>query len=101
MRAFMFFAVMSALLMPFIAAAEPVPSAATVLAGPCVNCHGVDGRGAGAIPSIAGKPAEALLQSLKEFKSGSRQATVMDRLAKGYSDEQLRSLASYFANNAQ
>jgi cytochrome c553 len=32
------------------------------------------------------------------FKSGTRTATIMHQLAKGYSDEQIRLLASYFAS---
>lgn len=81
-------------------AEDPARSAAlsqAVLAAPCFNCHGPDAKGAAAIPGLAGRPAEALLLQLKEFKAGSRSATVMTRLAKGYSDQQLDSLAQYFA----
>lgn len=72
----------------------------TVLAGPCANCHGTDGRSPGPIASIAGRPEAALLAQLKAFKSEAPPAgtTVMNRLAKGYTDEQLGALARHFAS---
>jgi cytochrome c553 len=46
----------------------------------------------------AGRRSEAdTVQQLLAFKAGSRPATVMTQLAKGYSDEQIRQLAAYFA----
>lgn len=75
-------------------AADPAPA---VLAGSCANCHGTDGKGGGAIPAIKGRPEEALLRQLQAFKAGTAPATVMGRLAKGYSDTQLAALAKHFA----
>ena len=34
---------------------------------------------------------------MREFKDGKRQATVMHQIAKGLSDEQVKTLADYFA----
>lgn len=78
--------------------AEPVRED-QILAGPCTNCHGPDGRSPGAIPSIAGLPEQALLVKLTEFKSDTPPAgtTVMNRLAKGYSEAQIAMLARYYA----
>ena len=68
------------------------------LAATCTGCHGTDGRTVGeAIPALAGQPKEALLTSLKAFKSGERSATVMTQLAKGYSDSDLERIAAFFA----
>lgn len=71
----------------------------SVLAATCFNCHGTDGRSPGAIPAIAGRPESALRAQLKAFKSETPPAgtTVMDRHAKGYSDEEIDALASYFS----
>ena len=41
--------------------------------------------------------AQETFQQLLAFKAGTRPATVMTQLAKGYSDAQLRQLAAYFA----
>lgn len=70
-----------------------------VLAGSCANCHGTEGRLAGVIPAIAHRPAGVLEAQLLAFKRDQEpRATVMDRIAKGYTDDELRALAQYFAN---
>ena len=70
-----------------------------MLAGPCINSHGPEGRSPGAIPSIAGLSEEAIKTKLIAFKSETPPSgtTIMNRLAKGYSDAQIESLARYFA----
>lgn len=70
-----------------------------LLAASCANCHGTDGKLAGAIPAIANRPATALESQLLDFKhDDNTRATVMPRIAKGYSDEELKALAQYFSN---
>jgi cytochrome subunit of sulfide dehydrogenase len=79
------------------AAADVIPPGAR-LAATCTGCHGTNGAGTGdALPSLAGQPKDALLAALKAFKSGSRPATVMTQLAKGYDDAQLEAIAGFFA----
>lgn len=81
-----------------ITGAAQAESDVSVLAGTCFNCHGTEGRSPGAIPSIAGEPYAVLLAQLQAFKAGEAPgATVMTRLAKGYSDDQLDALARYFS----
>jgi len=69
------------------------------LAATCANCHGTDGRVAAgtAVPGLAGMPASYIVEQMKLFKSGTRPATVMHQLAKGYSDAQIEQIAAYFA----
>jgi cytochrome subunit of sulfide dehydrogenase len=69
------------------------------LAATCGNCHGTDGRAVAgsAVVSLAGVPKDYLLTQMKAFKSGTRPATVMHQISKGYSDAQIESLAAYFA----
>jgi len=97
-----------AVLLAFSATAYAAPTLDDqVVAGPCVNCHGPEGRSPGAIPSIAGLPEAELKAKLLEFKSdgastGSTASntagtTIMNRLAKGYSDAQIAVLAHYYA----
>lgn len=74
-------------------------SYARSLAATCTACHGTDGRSVGGIPpALAGQDKNYLLQALKDFKAGQRSATIMHQLAKGYTDEQLELLATYFSN---
>lgn len=64
----------------------------------CVVCHGAQGKGTKTIPPLAGRNADQTYNALIAYKTGARPATVMDRHAKGYSDEELRAVAEYFAS---
>ena len=70
------------------------------LAATCANCHGTAGKGIpnGSIPKLAGLKTDYFIEQMQAFKSGTRPATIMHQLAKGYSDEQIRLMASYFAS---
>lgn len=69
------------------------------LAATCANCHGTEGRTTqgSAIPALAGMPREYMIAQIKAFKDGSRPATVMHQLSKGFTDPQIESVATYFA----
>lgn len=69
------------------------------LAATCANCHGTDGRTAtgSPLPTLAGMPRDHMLAQLRAFKDGSRPATIMHQLTKGYSDAQLAQVSEYFA----
>ena len=84
---------------PLAAGAQLRVQDASVLAGTCLNCHGPEGRSAGAIPSLRGHTAGYLLQRLQAFRTGQApDATVMTRLMKGYDDAQVEALAHWFAD---
>lgn len=68
-----------------------------VWAAACANCHGTMGKAETGMESLAGKDKDELLQKMLDFKSGKKPATIMHQLTKGYSDEQLQQLATYFA----
>jgi len=67
------------------------------LAATCANCHGTNGQARGDMKPLAGMPAEKMLAALADFKSGAQPATVMHQIAKGYTEEQLKLVAAYFA----
>jgi cytochrome subunit of sulfide dehydrogenase len=71
-----------------------------VLASTCAACHGTDGRAAegSTVPGLAGVPKPTLTAQMKGFKDGSRPATIMHQLSKGYTDEQIDRLGDYFAS---
>ena len=74
---------------------------AVMLANTCAACHGTGGSSVAQIPSLAGAKAEYFVDTMKAFKSGARKATVMDRVAKGYSDEEIALMGDYFAQQKQ
>ncbi len=92
-----------------------VAGASSALAGPsakamadtCAGCHGTDGQSVGpASPNLAGMSASYFIDSMTYFKNlekgawsgeDARPATIMNRIAKGYSDEQIEAMADYFA----
>jgi len=81
------------------AAQDSVALRQAALAATCANCHGTQGRAVegAAVPGLAGMPAAYMVEQMKGFKAGTRPATVMHQLAKGYSDAQIDQIAAYFA----
>lgn len=69
------------------------------LAATCANCHGTDGKAVQgtAMTQLAGLPRDYIVAQMQAFRDGKRPATVMHQLAKGYSNEQIDALATYFA----
>jgi sulfide dehydrogenase cytochrome subunit len=78
-------------------AADAIKPGARIAAS-CSGCHGTNGVTQGkALPSLAGQPRNTLLEKLKAYKTGTAQSTIMTQIAKGYTDEQIEMLATYFA----
>ena len=72
--------------------------AARNLAAACAICHGTEGRGAtmDVIP-LAALPKDRIVSQMKAFRDGSRPATVMHQIAKGYTDAEIEAIAAWFA----
>ena len=75
------------------------PNLARNLAATCANCHGTNGHAVkgGAIDALAGMEKAKILQKLADYRSGDKPATIMHQIAKGYSEEQLDLIATYFS----
>lgn len=89
-----------ALALPALAqGAKPAapPAATLYLAGNCTSCHGTDGNAVSAIPYLAGKDKQYLREQLRLYKSDVLKVTLMNQLAKGYSDDELSLLADYYS----
>jgi sulfide dehydrogenase cytochrome subunit len=84
---------------PLVAAQDAAVLRQRALAATCANCHGTQGRAVdgAAVPGLAGMPAPYMVEQMKAFKAGTRPATVMHQLSKGFSDAQIESVAGYFA----
>jgi sulfide dehydrogenase cytochrome subunit len=69
-----------------------------LLAGACQGCHGVAGQGANGIPQIKDSHSRAEFTALMQaFRANQREATVMGRIARGYTDEQIAILTVHYA----
>jgi sulfide dehydrogenase cytochrome subunit len=68
------------------------------MAQTCYVCHGPAGRSAPPIPTIARVPADILRIRMMEFKTEQRPSTIMARIAKGYSDEQIAAISDYLGS---
>ncbi len=71
--------------------------AGRLLASNCFQCHGTNGTGG--FDRLAGKSANEIYGELREFASGKEDADgIMAAHAMGFSDAQLKSIATYFAS---
>ena len=67
------------------------------LAATCANCHGTNGQARGDMKVLAGMSADKIVALVADFKSGAQPSTIMSQIAKGYTDEQIKLVAGYFA----
>ena len=74
------------------ASAEPPAGAAS-----CSGCHPSSARVASPVPRLAGLDRAAIVRAMQDFRSGKRTATVMDRIAKGFTDDEIEAIAAWFA----
>jgi cytochrome c553 len=71
----------------------------------CIECHGLDGQGAGHPNGPEGKFAKLAAQSpayvlkqIQDFRSGARKHDQMAIMARSVEDEDVRDIAAYFAS---
>ena len=93
--------VVAAALLALVAAAAvaqaPDPNLARNLAATCATCHGTNGVSQGGTESLAGMTKDSIVRKMQEFKTGSKPASIMNQLSKGYTDEQITLIAGWFA----
>jgi sulfide dehydrogenase cytochrome subunit len=77
--------------LPARAASEPPPGAAS-----CSGCHSA-GATASSMPRLYGRDAGNIMTAMTGFRDGSLPSTVMNRIAKGFSDDELRAIAAWLA----
>lgn len=64
----------------------------------CYSCHGPGGRSPGTIPGLAKLKASRIASDMKDFRSGAQESTVMGRMAKAYTDEEIEAIAHFIAD---
>lgn len=68
-------------------ASEAPPGAST-----CSGCHG-----GGGMVGITGRDPAAMSAEMEEFRSGARPATLMNRLVKGFTPDEVKAIAAWLA----
>lgn len=72
-------------------AADAPPGASS-----CSGCHPA-GRGVDSTMSrLVGRNPADIVTAMQAFKSGQLPATVMDRIAKGFSDDEVKAIAAWY-----
>ncbi len=75
-----------------VASAEPPAGAAS-----CSGCHPASARVVSPVPRLAGLERAAIVKAMQDFRAGQRAATVMDRIAKGFTDDEVQAIAAWYA----
>ncbi|MGE0385427.1 MAG: cytochrome c [Gammaproteobacteria bacterium] len=86
------------MLSPLAAAAGGTGDRAPPGAESCYGCHRSSGADPGPVPSLAGLSAASIAEAMRAFRAGERTPTVMDRIARGYSAEEVERLATWLAS---
>jgi len=81
-------------LLAFCAPAFAQSAAAPPGASSCSGCH--DAKVANpSVPPLKGRPTAEIVTAMEGFRTGGREATVMGRIAKGFSDDETRAIAAW------
>ena len=79
----------------------PAGAGAAALAPPgvaaCSNCHPKAASGGDALRPLMGRAASDIISVMTAFRSGKRPATVMGRIARGFSDGEIADIAAWYA----
>jgi cytochrome c553 len=73
------------------AAAEPPPGASA-----CSGCHAAGANADTPVPRLVGKNPSEIVAAMQAFRNGQRPATVMDRIAKGFTDAEIQAIADWY-----
>lgn len=62
----------------------------------CSGCHPIN-RIETPFTRLVGRNPADIVTAMQEFRSGQRPATVMDRIAKGFTDDEIKAIAAWYA----
>jgi cytochrome c553 len=72
--------------------ADPPPGAAS-----CSGCHPATQGVTTPVPRLNGRNANDIIAAMTEFRTGKRPTTIMDRIAKGFTDDETKAIAAWLA----
>ena len=86
----------AAMLLSNVAQADVAAGKSAYAARGCIGCHGAGGVSVVAnYPSLKGKSAEFIRQNLTDCRSGARKEPVMNAMAAGLKDADIKNIADY------
>ena len=86
----------AALVFPLISPASAAgPADAPPGALSCSGCHSTS-RAVTTVPRLNGRNPADVTAAMQAFKSGQLPSTVMDRIAKGFSDDEVKAIAAWY-----
>ena len=83
--------------MPLAVAAAAGPADAPPGASSCSGCHPPSQAGVSPVPRLVGRNASEIVQTMQAFRTGQKPTTIMDRVAKGFSDDEIAAIARWYA----
>ena len=81
-------------LIDYAAAAGPADAPPGALA--CSGCHAATKAANTTVPRLDGRNPADIVTAMQAFKSGQLPSTVMDRIAKGFSDDEVKAIAAWY-----
>ena len=84
-----------------LALSPAAKAAAPLAAQACLGCHGLNGAGATGVPGLAGRDAGELRALMLAFRANERPGTIMGRIARGYTEDEIAATAEHFARGGR
>ena len=72
------------------------PADAPAGAPSCSGCHAANQSVETLVPRLTGRNPADVVAAMAAFKSGQRPGTVMDRIARGFSDDEIKAIAAWY-----
>lgn len=75
------------------------PARGKSISSSCAACHGADGNSSvPTFPNLAGQHEAYLVTAITAYKTGTRKAPMMQPMAAGLSDQDIKDLAAFYAS---
>ena len=65
-------------------------------AASCSGCHPASRTADTIVTRLTGRKPNDVVEAMQAFKSGQRPSTVMDRIAKGFSEDEIKAIAAWY-----
>ena len=90
-----------ALVLPLIFSAAAIAAGPPPGAASCSGCHAASASVKTPVPRILDRNPDEIIAAMLAFRSGERPSTVMGRIAKGFSDDEIRAIAIWLATQQE